>query len=149
MKRPTAQGIAGRTCHALQGEKDVAALPAPVEMVEVGIEGMRGRVLGGILVIDVGRKPHEEPQRTDVPVWKRAERDKVPVLLEIHPGDGIGEFRPASVHPLNGKSAEEHAAPGNGIRFAGPGFVAQGRRLDGFARNLGHDSKADLPGAQA
>ena len=55
---------------------------------------------------------------------------RIAVLVEVEPGDGIGEFEPMSIVALEGEVADEIADTRDGKAFACGGVVAKGGGLE-------------------
>ncbi len=93
---------------AFEGEEDVAVLPSPVEVVELGIEGVVGRELVRVGVVDLGVESDGE---TDGGVGCRrnlAELEEGALLVVADEGDEVaGGFQPGAVSFLQRELGEE------------------------------------------
>lgn len=135
---PRAAGIAGEVIDkperritpgavvAFQREEDVAALPAPVEPVQVGIERIVRGEFGGIGGIVGGGEADIEAEGAIVTGGDAAEGEGGAAFLGIEESVALVGLDPATVVGLQGEAAEEIADASEGERLARAASVAEG-----------------------
>jgi hypothetical protein len=89
---------------AFQGEEDVASLPVPVEAIEVGVEGVIGRIFRNIGMIGffVGTEIEADGSISGGGNLVKDELESMP--FGITPDVLIGKFYPSPVIFFEGKS---------------------------------------------
>ena len=102
------KGVAVQVCSAfcleaaLEGDEDVAPEPAPVEAVQIRIEGMFRRVGGGITGILAGVKSDVKSKCLIVAGRNVFDQERVAIGRGTQPCQGGGTVKPGGVAPLEG-----------------------------------------------
>ena len=120
-------------------EKNKAALPAPVQSVQVWIQRMAGGKLGDIGVIQIGVQADEKAHRTKFARWDFIQPDGIAVCVKVQPRDGVRNFQPRAIVALQREVTDEITDARDGKRFARRILITKGGGLQIFAGNLGRD----------
>ena len=94
--------------------KDVTGLPSPVKIVELGIEGVVGRIEIGVGVIALFVQSHHEANSLIVATGNLAQGELGSVVSVGNEGDELAiGFHPRTVFALKGKLGEKVVAAGD------------------------------------
>jgi hypothetical protein len=135
---------------AFESQEDISTLPAPVQAIQIRIEGMIRRILRGGSGIRFLIETEVKAQRFVLASGDVFERAAQPSLRGIHPRE-VRRFELGSIRLLQGEAAEEEAAPADGKDLTGGGLalgIEQQRRItchgcDGEVEDSGVSRRAE------
>ena len=113
---------------------------------------MTGRKFCGVGMIQICIQADKESHRTKLARRNFLQPDGFTILVEVQPGDRIGDFQPRAITALQREIADQITDTGDGKRFTRRSLVAKGRRLEVFAgdfrRNFNLQRPAENLGGQ-
>src|SRR5205823_5175482 len=117
MISPAVEFPARVTPQTFKRQKDITALPTPVQPVKIGIERMTSGERSHIGMVQMSVQSHGKANGAKFTRRNLFQPERVAILLEIEPSNRTGKLQPRAIRALQCEIAKQITGPRDGKGF--------------------------------